>query len=269
MSGVFSLITNVFAQTKALSLQSGDKLNTITLSLSIDGKLSYRVTRRNNLIVEDSPLGLNCDDQDFTVGLSVVKVSAVQQRREQYQLKVANTKSVDHVFESKSITFKNTRGALMIMDLVAGKEGVAFRYRFQDGDKHLRLIKDELTGFHIPLNAKGWMEPYDKAGRYTPGYEDFYQHVTAGDAIDKPRNAAVGWCMPALFNVNNGKNWVLISETGTDGSYPGCHFKPDAKNGIYQVAFADADEKFTLPLPVKEHAYPESTLPWTMPLENY
>jgi hypothetical protein len=262
---VFFLTANCLAQTKALYVQSEDQLNKITLSLTGDGKLSYNVTRRNKTIIANSPLGLNCDDQDFTSGLSVVKISPVQKKREQYELKVANNKSVDHVLIHKSITFKNAQGALMILDLVAGKEGVAFRYRFLDGDKKMRVIKDELTGFHIAQNAKGWLEPYNKAGKYEPGYEDFYVNVNSGDPIVGSRNPSVGWCMPALFNVNDNKSWVLIAESGTDGSYPGCHLKPDSKGGIYQIAFAEKDEKYTLPLADKEHAYPESTLPWVMP----
>ncbi|WPU92846.1 glycoside hydrolase family 97 catalytic domain-containing protein [Mucilaginibacter sabulilitoris] len=262
---VFFLTANCLAQTKALDVQSEDHLNKITLFLSGEGRLSYNVTRRNKIIIASSPLGLSCNDQDFTSGLSVVAISPVQKKREQYELKVANNKSVDHVFESRSITLKNELGALIIMDLVAGKEGVAFRYRFHDGAKQVRSIKDELTGFHIAPNSKGWMEPYNKAGKYTPGYEDFYLNVNSGDSIFNPRNPSVGWCMPALFNVNNNKNWVLIAESGTDGSYPGCHLQPDAKGGIYRIAFAEKDEKYTLPLADKEHAYPESSLPWTMP----
>jgi alpha-glucosidase len=262
---VFFLTANCFAQTKALNVQSEDHLNKITLSLTRDGRLSYKVTRRNKVIIDDSPLGLNCNDQDFTTGLSVVEVSAVQKKREQYELKVANNKSVDHVLEHRSITFKNKQAALMIVDLAAGKEGVAFRYRFQDVNKQVRLIKEELTGFHIAQNAKGWLQPYDKAGDYTPGYEDFYLNVKSGDPIVGARNPSVGSCMPALFNVNENKSWVLIAESATEGSYPGCHLRPDAKGGIYQVAFAEKDEKYTLPLADKEHAYPESTLPWVMP----
>lgn len=265
MLEVFFLTANCLAQTKALYVQSEDQLNKITLSLSGDGKLSYNVTRRNKVMIADSPLGLSRDDQDFTSGLSVVKISPVQKKREQYELKVANNKSVDHVLENRSITFKNKQGALMVVDLVAGKEGVAFRYRFEGDDKQVRTIKDEITAFHIAQNATGWLQPYNKAGKYEPGYEDFYVNVKSGDPVSGSRNPSVGWCMPALFNVNDAKNWVLIAESATDGSYPGCHLGPDAKNGLYQIAFAEKDEKYTLPLADKEHAYPESTLPWTMP----
>jgi alpha-glucosidase len=256
---------NCFAQTDLLSIKSADQLNKITLSLSAEGSLTYNVTRRNQIIIADSPLGLKFNDQDFTLGLSVAEISSPQEKKEQYELKVGNSKTIDHTLESRSITFKNKQGASLILDLVAGKEGVAFRYRIENGSHKLRVIQDEITGFQIALNANGWLQPYNAAGDYTPGYEDFYMHVKSGDPVVNPRNPSVGWCMPALFNVNNRKNWVLIAESGTDGFYPGCHLKPDAKGGVYHIAFAEKNEKYTLPLPDKQYAYPESSLPWIMP----
>lgn len=251
------------ALAQSLELKSKSGLNKITLSLSKKGVLRYKVTRKDQIIISDSPLGILREDQDFATGLSVVKVSPVEARREKYQLMVGNVKAIDHVFETKSITFKNKSGALMTIDLVAGDEGVAFRYRFADRDQKMRVVKEELTGFQIDKKAKGWLQPYNKAGKYTPGYEDFYFNINSGDSISNPRGASIGWCMPALFNVNNQKNWVLIAESGTDGFFPGCHLKPDSQGGLYQVAFAAKDEKYTLPL--DDYNAPKSNLPWTMP----
>lgn len=262
---VFFVLTSCVAQNEELSLKSKDNLNKISLSLTKDGKLSYKVSRKDKTIIEDSPLGLVFENQDFSSGLAVEKVSAIEEKREKYELKVANNKVADHVFKSKSIAFKNKQGAVMTIDLIAGEQGVAFRYRFADKENEIRILKNELTGFHIDQKAKGWLQPYNKAGDYTPGYEDFYINVKPGDPINGARGESVGWCMPALFNVNNTQNWVLIAESGTDGSFPGCHLAPDSKDGIYSIAFAKNDEKFTLPLPDKGVAYPQSNLPWTMP----
>jgi alpha-glucosidase len=263
--GTFLLLTGFKVPDRSVYLTSKDNLNRITLSLDERGALSYNVTRRNQILISNSPLGLNRVDQDFTTGLTIAAVSSNLQRREKYTLKVGNSKTIDHVLVSKSITFKNRQGALMILDLVAGNEGVSFRYRFPNAQKKVMEIKDEITGFHIEKDAKGWMQPYNKAGDYTPGYEDFYVNVKSGDPIHDSRNPSVGWCMPALFNVNQSKSWVLIAESGNDGSFPGCHLQPDSEGGVYKVAFAKADEKFTLPLPAKQDAYPTSNLPWTMP----
>ncbi|WP_245877788.1 glycoside hydrolase family 97 protein [Spirosoma fluviale] len=246
-----------------MDLSSKPGSTKITLLLTKKGALQYSVTRRNKIIIANSPLGLNGDDQDFTTGLSVVNVSPIGVRRENYDLKVGNVKTIDHVLQTKSITFKNKSGALMIIDLVAGKEGVAFRYRLPDQPKKIRAINREITGFQIERQAKGWLQPYNKAGKYTPGYEDFYVKVNPGDSISHPRNPSVGWCMPALFQVNDGKNWVLLAESATDGSFPGCHLQPNSPGGLYTIAFAEKDEKYTLPLSDNNH--PTSNLPWTMP----
>jgi alpha-glucosidase len=100
---VFFVLTSGKAQNTALDLKSKDNLNKITLSLSQDGKLSYTVTRKDKTIILDSPLGLSLENNDFTAGLSVEKVSPVEEKREKYELKVANNKVADHVFKSKSI----------------------------------------------------------------------------------------------------------------------------------------------------------------------
>ena len=225
--------------------------------------MHYQVTRGNKTIIGDSPLGLTGDDQNFTAGLSVVTSSPVDVRREKYDLKIGNVKTIDHVFNTKSVTVKNKAGALLGIDLVAGEEGVAFRYRLPEQNKKIRMVNEEITGFQIEKKAKGWLQPYNKAGKVTPGYEDFYLNVQPGDSIRNPRNPSVGWCMPALFQVNDGKNWVLLAESGTDGSFTGCHLQPDSRGGLYKIAFAEKDEKYTLPLGNDSH--PTATLPWTMP----
>ncbi|KOS05654.1 glycoside hydrolase [Flavobacterium akiainvivens] len=258
------LLTGCSAERDALSVKSKDGLNKITLTLNDAGQLHYNVTRKNNTVILDSPLGLECADLNFLTGLTVADVSKTEERRETYELKVANNKTADHILTTKSITFKNAEGATVILDLVATEEGVAFRYRFPEGTGK-RTLKAETTGFHIAENASGWLQPYNKAGDYTPGYEDFYVNTKPGAPISGARNASVGWCMPALFNVNDSKSWVLIAESGGEGTFPGSHLSPDSKGGTYKIAFAEADEKFTLPLPEKQIAYPEANLPWTMP----
>ncbi|AKD54353.1 glycoside hydrolase family 97 protein [Spirosoma radiotolerans] len=262
-AGVIFLFSGFQAVGQSMNLSSKSGSNRITLSLTRKGELHYQVAHRDKLIIADSPLGLNCDDQNFTAGLSLVNVSPTEPRRETYDLKVGHVKTIDHVLEHKSITFKNSSGALMIVDLVTGKEGVAFRYRFPDQTSKIRVINSELTGFQIEKKAKGWLQPYNKAGKVTPGYEDFYFNIHPGDSISNPRNPSVGWCMPALFQVNDNKTWVLLAESATDGLFPGCHLQADSRDGLYKIAFAEKDEKYNLPLSDNNH--PTAKLPWTMP----
>ena len=259
------LTTSCTEQEQSMELTSKSGLNKIVLSLDENGSLFYEVQRNGASLISKSPLGLKTASSDYTTGLTVVEVSEVKEKREHYELVVANSKQIDQVLDHRSVTFKNKAGDSLIIDLVAAEQGVAFRYRLPGNATDLQVVTKEHTGFKIDPNAEGWLQPYNKAGDYTPAYEDFYFKVNPGDPISNPRNPSVGWCMPALFQVNQGENWILIAESATDGSYPGCHLLPNSDGGLYKIAFAKQDEKYTLPIDDKQEALPESKLPWTMP----
>ena len=77
-----------------------------------------------------------------------------------------------------------------------------FDIDFADSGSDVRVIQAELTGFKLPMTAKGWLQPYHAAGDYTPAYEDFYFHVSPGDAPPRSRGEPLGWGFPALFQVS-------------------------------------------------------------------
>lgn len=251
--------------TQLSTVQSPDGSNRITLSLDEEGHLFYIVERNQEVILKKSPLGLERNDLDFTKGLILEAVSEVKFQREKYALKVSNFKEIDQEFHMRSITYKNKFGARIIVDLLAGNEGVAFRYRFPNSSDQTYSIEKELTGFNLDDGASAWLQPYNKAGKYTPAYEDFYFEIKLGDTVANPRNSSIGWCMPALFQTSNKKNWVLIAESGTDEAYSGCHLENGQQDGGYQIAFAKNDERFTLPISEEVDSKPRYTLPWTMP----
>jgi hypothetical protein len=91
--------------------------------------------------------------------------------------------------------------------------------------------------------------------RYGPAYEEFYE---AGDA-GTPAPTSDGWAFPGLFKTPAGK-WLLISESGLDGTYCGSHFAPDSSGGIYRIAFPDPREGMGV-----GEVNPQSVLPWTLP----
>src|SRR5690606_36606537 len=99
--------------------------NAISISLDQDGSLFYDVKREGAVMISKSPLGLKTESADFTKGLKVVEVSDVQEKRENYQLIVANTKEIDQLLSHKSLTFENQSGDSLILDLAAGEQGVA------------------------------------------------------------------------------------------------------------------------------------------------
>jgi hypothetical protein len=162
------------------------------------------------------------------------------------------------------VAFRNGDNEELILDLAASDEGVAFRYRFPGQSTDLRVVRAELTGFHIPTGARGWLQPYHAASDYTPAYEDFFYQVTPGDPPPRSRQEPRGWCFPALFQVREADSWMLITETSGNDPFPGCHLAADSKGGLYQIAFPEPDEH-SKGQPRDQTPHPRFTLPWAMP----
>lgn len=251
-------------QTRSWTLDSPDGRCQITVELNEEGELDCQVFRAGKLVLPASPLGLRREDQDFTRGLAFLQGTTPVSRREKYDLFAGGAAHVNHVLNGRTTGFRNQNGALLEIELAASNEGVAFRYRFPETNSALHVVHAERTGFSMPLNSKGWLQPYHAAGSYTPAYEDFYFHVSPEDRPPDSRSKARGWAFPALFEVAQADAWVLLTESGTDAAYCGCHLEPDSTKGLYRIAFPFADEH------TRGHtngagAEPRGSLPWTMP----
>jgi len=244
------------------TLPSPDGKNTITVHLDEAGIPSYRVSRGDKLILGDSPLGLRGEGLDFSRGLKLESAGRAELRREQYELFAGLVPQVDQPHQRRSLVFANPTGGRITLDLDAGNEGVAFRYRIPDEGAE-RTIEEELSGFRLPSEAKGWLSPYNNSTSSSPAYEDYYFATKPGDPPPSSRGGATrGWYFPALFQVAGA--WALITESGTGANYCGCHLAPDSTGGVYRVAFPFEDEK-TRGVSFPEGTRPRHTLPWTLP----
>lgn len=239
------LVQTVFADSQVIcTLKSPDSLNVISVSMAGDGEMFYRVERRGRMVLDNSPLGLKCDDQDFGRGFTLQKIGEEKSHSEQYQLLVGNKLDIDSKLVERELTLKNKKGATLYIDLTASNQGVGFRYRFNETKGNTKqVVLEELTGFKVPLSATAWLQPYHAAGNYTPAYEDFYFQVAPGSLPPVSREKPRGWSLPGLFKVPSAQSWMLIAESGTDGSYCACHLDVDqSQKGMYQIAFAFEDE---------------------------
>ena len=260
---LFSFAGTILADTAPWSLASPDKKCEITVSLD-SGRLSYYTSLNGKVVIHKSPLGLKRDDHDFENGLVFEHAGNVEKRREKYELFAGVQPRVNHRVNFRELTFRDAAGFPIKLDLAASDEGVAFRYRFTETNNDVRIVESELSGFAVPMNALGWLQPYHSAGPYTPAYEDFFFHVSPGDPPPDSRQKAAGWAFPALFHVPDASAWVLITEAGTDASYCACHLAPNSSNGVYHIAFPKADET-TGGYTNQFGPEPRFTLPWTMP----
>ena len=246
------------------SLLSPDKAREIVISLNGEGALSYRVNLHGKPVLRDSPLGLKTSTHDFTGGLKLIQSGEVEVRRERYELFAGIMPRVDRVLNHRSVEFQSSNGASMIVDLAASDEGVAFRHRFTNSSDGPTHIMEERTGFHLPQDAQAWLQPHHAAGKYTPAYEDFYYHVSPGDAPPHSREKPIGWAFPALFSIPSSDAWILITEVSSLDPYPACHLAADSKDSIYRIAFPRKNER-DFENGADEPEPPHHRLPWTLP----
>jgi hypothetical protein len=99
------------------------------------------------------------------------------------------------------------------------------------------------------------MLPHDRAGRYTPAYENLYREVEAGTFSP----TGVGWDFPATFRTPGGA-WVLLTESALDRGYAGTHLEWDPLEKLYRVHFPEGGEGMGI-----GDVHPASALPWEMP----
>ena len=247
------------------SLASPNGQCAISVSFNDDGSLTYQVSHAGKPVIPPSSLGLRCNDQSFEHALKFDRAGKVEKHHERYELFAGTQPHVDHVLNQRTLAFHNTNGLPIEIELAASDEGVAFRYQLPQKSAGVHVIEAETTAFTLPLNARGWLQPYHSASAYTPAYEDFYFHVSPGDPLpQRSHGHPVGWAFPALFQVPDASAWVLLTEAGTEESYCACHLGPDSANGVYRIAFPLADEA-TKNVTNKFGPEPRFTLPWTMP----
>ena len=107
-------------------------------------------------------------------------------------------------------------------------------------DTKVCVIYEEATGYVFPEGTTGFlspmMPPMSGFARTTPSYETDYQ---ADQPLGK-NGDGYGYVFPALFK-NRDRGWVLVSETGVNGTYCGGRLIGNA-DGSYKLAFPMPEE---------------------------
>ncbi len=247
---LFFFGSKVYAQ--EWSLSSPDKK--INIRISNRDKVSYTISYDKRTVINESPLGIQLDDQQFSSSLKFVEQKQ-NKIREPYTLLVGKKLKSDNPANELTLVLENENKEKVNLIFRAYNDGIAFRYHFLKADGNLHKITGENSGFAIPKEAKAWIQPYDLNVRNKPCYETYYENaISPGSPSPNP----AGWAFPALFNVDN--VWMLISEAGLDETYCGTHLYDKQNNGIYTIRFPEKEE-------VTSDADPEpqSTLPWATP----
>jgi hypothetical protein len=223
-------------------------------------RLYYRVEHgaegNREVVVHDSPLGLQLQGRGFLDALQFVSAQPPQQIDERYQMPHGKRLVCQNRGQQATLTFRNAANQLLEVDLRAYDDGAAFRYRLPEKDGGTQTFAMEATGFALPKDAKLWMAPNERASLYTPAYEAFYEN---GVSVGAPSPTAVGWAFPVLFQTAGGR-WGLITESSVSPDFCGSRLTSTASQGVYRVALPD-------PADGNGHGVvqPSAALPWTMP----
>ena len=226
-----------------------------------NGKVSYDIRYAEEQFLENSPLGLKTSLGDFSSQLKFI-TSEVNTIENSYKLNRAKVSHVDYKANELVSKFINENQDTLFVYFRISNRDVAYSYKLKskEGRSNVKIL-EEASGFNLPdfattyitpqaLPMTGWMET-------KPSYEEEY---TLGEKLGKPSTYGVGYTFPTLFKLGE-KGWVLISETGVDGSYPGSRLSESSSDGVFSIKFPQEGENNSIGDAFAAMAMPAKT-PW-------
>ncbi|PHQ28939.1 glycoside hydrolase family 97 protein [Leeuwenhoekiella nanhaiensis] len=258
---IFSLVAvNAgLAQTPA-KVSSPDGHISVTVRLE-NGKPVYSVAHDSDIFLEDSPLGLKTSIGDFSEGLTI-ESSASNTIADSYELNRAKVSKVQYNANELVTSFTNeAKDTLQVIFRVSNRD-VAFSYKLIGKDLNTKVkILSEATAFNLPDQATTFLSaqalPMTGWEQTKPSYEEGY---TFDAPLGEASQYGVGYTFPALFK-NETKGWLLISETGVDGTYPGSRLGESGTDGVFPLLFPQEGENNSIGATYAAMAMPAQT-PW-------
>ena len=213
------------------------------------GKLSYNVRYQGAQILEDSPLGIVTDRLDLTKGLTIENATDPQTVERAYELRTIKQRHVSVAYRQAVLTVAGD-GGKMEMEWMVSDRDVAYRYRLlpvrRRDETLVAVVRNEASGFTLPQGTTTFLCPQSLPmtgfARTAPSYETNY---TLDDQMGK-NGWGQGYSFPCLFKTpsrggSEGALWLLISETGVDGSYCASRLLND-HDGCYKIGFPQEGE---------------------------
>ena len=189
-----------------------------------EGKASYTVMLDDDVVIENSPLGLKTSIGDFTQGLKLTEANPeAKQVSENYSLPNAKIQNISYTANEYTYNFtvsqpvrqrqrpgqqQNGQQPQMrdvpAFDVVMhiDNSNVAFKYVvYTQGDRKSCLVQEESTAYTFPTGTTTFlcpaMTPQTGFARTAPSYETFYEY----DAEMGKNGHGRGYTFPALFKV--------------------------------------------------------------------
>ena len=266
------LLTSVMTMAQKVFLSSPNSRLEVMIENN-GGLATYAVYYDGVEVLQSSRLGFEANFGDFTQGLTF------KEKPQTDTLDLTPSKLVDrtiywkrNVFKHASaslsdhtynIPFKNAKGQEMTVVFRLTNNNIAFRYEIPRPGENPKcgVIRREVSSFRFPEGTCTFLcpqiGPMTGWERTKPSYEEDYE---ADAPMAKRSRFGQGYTFPCLFRVPVKKSdyseksehseksdysdnaWVLVSETGVDGSYVGSHLSDYAPETGYTIAFPQPGE---------------------------
>ena len=141
-----------------LQVVSPDSKNSISFSVSEDGKLTYQVSRENQVLLSPSPMGFEFKDgRSLCNDFSVIEVSHDSKNEKWKTVWGQNEEVLNHYNELTVKLRQESSGIRINLSARAFNDGVAFRYEFpEQAALDSFVISNELTGFNFASDYSAW-----------------------------------------------------------------------------------------------------------------
>ena len=222
--------------TRAAPLESPDGALMVEASLDAEGRPGYQLFRNGEAVIGRSPLGVSLQHTVFRDALTMVSVSEPTRVAERYRLKTGKKAVVSYEANESRQCMANTDSQKLCVTFRLSNDGLAYRYEFPDASDHEFQILSEHSGVQFFPETRAWLQPKAEAQsgwkNTNPSYEeDYRQEISVG----VPSTTESGWVFPALFRYH--ETWILLSEAGMDGGYPGSNLAQESADGLYRLRF--------------------------------
>ncbi|UAB85227.1 glycoside hydrolase family 97 catalytic domain-containing protein [Zunongwangia sp. SCSIO 43204] len=226
-----------------------------------DGKISYDIHYSEEQFLEDSPLGLKTSLGDFSANLKFIS-SEENTIENSYDLNRAKVSHVDYKANELVSKFVNENEDTLFVYFRLSNRDVAYSYKLKSkvGRSNVKIF-EEASGFNLPDYATTYITPQALPmtgwSETKPSYEEEY---TLNGKLGEPSTYGEGYTFPALFKLGE-NGWILISETGVDGGYPGSRLSESTADGRFTVQFPQEGENNGIGDTFAAMAMPAKT-PW-------
>jgi len=219
----------------------------------------YTVDHADKMVLDTSQLGVVRDGINFAGDMRLESVSGPNYITDNYSLLHGKQTAISYTANETVFHLRHTSGQPMDVIVRVSDDGIGFRYHFPGDSEQRHQITKEHTSFNFSVDGRAWLQPLANVNtgfaQTNPSYEEHYkQNISVGT----PAPDSAGWAYPALFKSDN--TWIVISETGMDGTYPATRLQQESTDGNYTIGFPQEGEQF----PGKA-LDPQSNLPWTTP----